>query len=218
MYAKAAVAVMQTHRARNYFPQKVQDNAVIIPNPIAVKTVATAQRKHRIVTAGRLTGQKNQKMLIDAFSVLHKIHPEYTLDIYGDGPLKENLQQQIDSLGLIQAVTLKGNVPNIHEQIADAEIFALPSNYEGLSNALLEAMMMGLPVISTDCAGSDEVIRNGENGLLIPVGDQKALENALEQLIADQTFSARLGQTAKEDSAQYAVDSVIAQWREAIEG
>lgn len=218
LYAKADTVVLQTKRARDYFPEKVWKNSQIIPNPISVKCLAQPQRKHRIVTAGRLNAQKNQAMLIRAFASIHQTHPEYILDIYGEGALRETLQQQIDTLGLTAAVTLRGNVPNIHEQIADAEIFVLPSDFEGLSNALLEAMMMGLPCVATSCAGCDEVIRSGENGLLIPVGDQRALENALERLIADPAFAVRLGETAKADAAGFAVDQVIEKWREAIEG
>lgn len=218
VYKKCALTVMQTARAKSYFPQAVQDNSVIIPNPISVKCFAMPQRKHRIVTAGRLNAQKNQAMLIRAFATIHKTHQSYTLDIYGEGALRETLQQQIDELGLTEVVSLKGNVPNIHEEMADAEIFVLPSDFEGLSNALLEAMMMGLPCVATNCAGCDEVIRSGENGLLIPVGDQRALEKALEQLIADPELAHKLGKTAKADSAQFAVDAVIEQWRKAIEG
>lgn len=218
LYANADAVVLQTKRARDYFPEKVRKNSQIIPNPIAVKCVAESPKKRRIVTAGRLNPQKNQAMLIRAFASIYQKHPEYTLDIYGEGALRENLQQQIDDLGLKDAVTLRGNSPNIHEQIADAEIFVLPSDFEGLSNALLEAMMMGLPCIATNCAGCDEVIRNGENGLLIPVGDQRALEKALEQMIADPVFAVRLGDTAKADSVQFAVNEVIEKWREAIEG
>lgn len=218
VYAKGTVTVLQTLRAKNYFPTKVQNNAVVIPNPIQIKAEVAQQRKHRIVTAGRLTEQKNHKMLIYAFAQIHKDYPEYSLDIYGEGPLQDALQQQIDDLNLAEAVTLKGNVPNIHTQIADAEIFVLSSDFEGLSNALLEAMMMGHACISTDCAGSDEVIRDGENGLLIPVCDQKALESALERLIAEPDFALELGKAAKEDSKQFTVDSVMSQWRKAIEG
>ena len=218
VYEKSHLTVFQTERARNYFSEKIQKNSVIIPNPVQVKAVAANRRKHRIVTAGRLMPQKNHKMLIDAFAQLHKLHSEYTLDIYGEGPLQEVLQQQIDSLELTAAVTLKGNVPNIHEQMADAEIFVLSSDFEGLSNALLEAMMMGLPCISTDCAGSDEAICNGENGLLVPVGDTKALLDAMEQLVANPDFARRLGDTAREGSSQYSVDYVIDRWRKAIEG
>ena len=218
VYQKSSLTVMQTERARGYFPKAVQDNSVIIPNPICVKCEASESKRRRIVTAGRLMPQKNQKMLIDAFSTIHKTHPEYVLDIYGEGSLRETLQQRIDDLGLTDAVALKGNVLNIHEEIADAELFVLPSDFEGLSNALLEAMMMGLPCIATNCAGCDEVIRSGENGILIPVGDQRALEKAMEKLITDSALAAQLGKTAKEDSAQFAVDAVIKKWREAIEG
>ncbi len=218
VYKNSTLTVMQTDRAKSYFPKEVQDNSVIIPNPVSVKCEAVEIKRKRIVTAGRLSPQKNQKMLIDAFSTVHKTHPEYILDIYGEGSLRENLQQQIDELGLTDVVALRGNIPNIHEQIADAEVFVLPSDFEGLSNALLEAMMMGLPCIATNCAGCDEVIRNGENGLLIPVGDQRALEKALEQMIADPVFAVRLGDTAKADSVQFAVNEVIEKWRKAIEG
>lgn len=218
LYARADKLVLQTKRARDYFPENVRKNSQIIPNPIAVKCLAQPRRKHRIVTAGRLNPQKNQAMLIRAFASVHKNHPEYTLDIYGEGALQETLQQLISSLGLEQAITLKGNVLGIHEAMADAEIFVLPSDFEGLSNALLEAMMMGLCCIATNCAGCDEVIENGENGILIPVGDQNALEKALEQLIADPELTQKLGENAKETSSQYAVDAVIEKWHKAIEG
>ena len=218
VYEKANLVVFQTRRARDYFPENIRRNGVIIPNPIQVKALAAPARTHRIVTAGRLMPQKNQKMLIDAFACLHQARPEYTLDIYGEGPLTDTLQRQIDSLGLTEAVTLRGNVSDIHQQMADAQMFVLPSDFEGLSNALLEAMMMGLPCISTDCAGSDEAIQSGENGLLIPVGDTQALAEAMERLAADGAFAEKLGAAARESAQQYTLDRVIDRWRKAIEG
>ena len=218
VYGKSALTVMQTERARNYFPHTVRKNSVVIPNPISVKTLATVQRRHRIVTAGRLEPQKNQRMLIAAFANIYAHCPEYSLDIYGEGTLRETLQQQINELGLSAVVKLKGNVPNIHEQIADAEMFVLSSDFEGLSNALLEAMMMGIPCISTRCAGSDEVIRDGENGFLVAVGNQMELEEAMRRLINEPALSERIGEAAKVDSAQFTVDCVTTQWRKVIEG
>jgi len=170
LYSKCDKTVLQTKRVMNYFPENIRNNSIIIPNPIQVSTMAFRKRKKRIVTAGRLMPQKNQAMLIEAFSKLHEIHSDYVLDIYGEGPLKSILQEKINTLGLSNVVRLKGNVPDIHEQIADAEMFVLPSDFEGLSNALLEAMMMGLACISTNCAGSDEVITDGQNGIpFIPI-------------------------------------------------
>ena len=218
LYSKSDKTVLQTKRVMSYFPETVQKNSVIIPNPIQVSTTASTQRKKRIVTAGRLMPQKNQSMLIDAFSKLHELHSDYTLDIYGEGQLKNALQEKINTLRLSNVVCLKGNVPDIHEQIADAEMFVLSSDFEGLSNALLEAMMMGIACISTNCAGSDEAITDGENGLLIPVGDTHKLAQAMLKLIEDRSLMEQLGKTAKESSGRYSVENVMMQWREAIEG
>lgn len=217
VYPRAKKIVFQNKYQQSCFSKKLAHKSIVISNPIKVEKEAMEIKQNRIVTAGRLMPQKNQKMLIDAFASIHKSYPDYILDIYGEGPLRENLQQQINELGLTDAVTLKGNVLNIHEEMADARIFVLPSDFEGLSNALLEAMMMGLPCIATNFSGCDEVIRDGKNGLLIPVGDQRKLENTLERLITNVDYASVLAKQAKADSAQYAVESVIAKWREAIE-
>ena len=111
-----------------------------------------------------------------------------------------------------------GNVPNIHEQISDANAFVLSSDYEGLSNALLEAMMMGLPCISTDCAGSDEYINNYENGLLVPIGDKDALASAMLEVLENKELSSRLGNNARKASATFAKDNVLNRWFELISG
>lgn len=218
IYQRANKIVFQNKYQQTCFSSKLLGKSAIIPNPIQVKKEALEQRSHRIVTVGKLMHQKNQKMLINAFSAVYKKHPEYILDIYGEGVLRNELQQQIDSLGLTEVVTLRGNVLDIHEQIADAEIFVLPSDFEGLSNALLEAMMMGFPCVAANYPGCDEVICDGKNGLLVPVGNQGELEKSLEKLISDPELAARLGKTAKEDSVQFAVATVIEKWREAIEG
>lgn len=217
IYATSSVCVLQTKRVWNYFPEKVQKNSVIIPNPISVMHYAKEERKCKIVTAGRLEPQKNQSMLIEAFAEIHKMYPEYTLEIFGEGKLEKELQQKINDLGLEDAAFLKGNVLNIHECMSNAKIFVLPSNFEGLSNALLEAMMMGLPCISTNCAGSDEAINHMENGILIDVGDKEALIKAMELLISDKELNKKIGCAAKKSSEYYYVDNVIDEWRKIIE-
>lgn len=218
VYANGDVTVLQTKRARDYFPEKVRKNSVIIPNPIAVKCTVVQQRRDRIVTAGRLTKQKNQAMLIEAFAVLRKRYPKYTLDIYGEGPLQEELQAKIDALGLKGGAVLKGNVPNIHEEMADAEIFVLPSDFEGLSNALLEAMMMGLPCIATNCSGCDEVIEDGKNGLLIQVGDKNGLVKALTTLIEDSEYRTAIAKNAQQSAQRFYVETIIDEWNQVICG
>ena len=216
-YAKSAVTVLQTERAKRYFPKAVQSNSIIIGNPISVKCEALGIRKNKIVTAGRLTAQKNHKMLIEAFCEVHKNHPEYTLEIYGEGPLRAELEALVRDKGLDGAIFLPGNVPNLHERISDAKMFVLSSDYEGLSNALLEAMMMGLPCVSTDCSGSDEVIENGKNGLLIPVGDKEKLVEALTTLVENHEYRECLGARAKASVEKYKVENVIKQWTDVIE-
>lgn len=219
IYKHANTVIFQTKRAKLYFPQNVQKNGCIISNPISVSTTCldNSKTKCRIVTAGRLTHQKNQKMLIDAFASVVKVHPDYYLDIYGNGPLKDELTQYIEEMRLTDKIKLQGNVPNLHEQIADAQIFVLPSDFEGLSNALLEAMMMGFPVISTSCAGSDEIIVNDENGILIPVKDVKELEKQLNRLIEDKNLRKRLSINAKKSVEYCKVENIITQWNEVIQ-
>ncbi|MBO7303957.1 MAG: glycosyltransferase family 4 protein [Clostridia bacterium] len=217
-YAKCDCTVLQTQRAWKYFPKSVQKNSVIIANPISVKCEAADTRKNKIVTAGRLTEQKNHKMLIEAVAEIHKKHPDYTLEIYGEGPLRASLEELARANGLDNAVLLPGNVANLHERMSDAKIFVLSSDYEGLSNALLEAMMMGLPCISTDCAGSDEAITNGENGLLIPVGDKGNLVEALTKLIDDEELRERIGAQAKLSTEEYKVENIIKKWDDVIKG
>lgn len=215
-YSTADKVIFQTQRARNYFSKKIQENSCIIGNPICVATEKAAAYSHRIVTAGRMTEQKNQAMLISAFAEIHESHPEYRLTIYGDGPLMEQLKEQRNTLNLEDAVDFPGNVPNLHEQMADAEIFVLPSNFEGLSNALLEAMMMGLPVIATNCAGCDEVIENGKNGLLIQVGDQNGLVGALNTLIEDEEYRTVIARNGQQSVQRFRVDEIIHEWDQVI--
>ena len=128
----------------------------------------------------------------------------------------EQLKEQRNTLNLEDAVDFPGNVPNLHEQMADAEIFVLPSNFEGLSNALLEAMMMGLPVIATNCAGCDEVIENGKNGLLIQVGDQNGLVEALHTLIENEEYRNAIAKNGQKSVQRFQVDAIIQTWEQVI--
>ena len=205
VYAKSTITVLQTERARQYFGEKIKKNSVIIPNPIQIKAYADADFKFRIVTAGRLSKQKNHTMLINAFKAVHDKHPDFSLAIYGEGSERKSLEELVAKLGLTGIVELPGNVSDIHDKTKDAYMFVLSSDYEGLSNALLEAMMMGLPCISTDCSGSDEAITDGENGLLIPIGDTEQLTVAMLNLIENQEYRNKIGAAAKIVADKYKV-------------
>ena len=217
IYAHSDCCVLQTKRAYDYFPDRVKTKSTIIPNPVSVETSATYGGK-RIVASGRLETQKNHRMLISAFSDIHKDFPDWRLDIYGEGNERKNLESLIKDLGLERSVSLKGNVPDLHKQMADADLYVLSSDFEGLSNALIEAMMMGLPCISTDCSGSDEIITDRQDGIIVPVGDKASLEEAMRLLMSDRDLALDMGKKARLSARRFKTDYVIEKWRKAIEG
>mgnify|MGYP002479589515 CR=1 FL=1 len=217
LYPLAHCVVFQTRWAQSCFSKKIQKKSVIIPNPIQVTLQTSKEKKKKIVAVGRLVEQKNHAMLIRAFKRVHYVHPEYKLYIYGEGDLRDALTKLIQELSLSEAVFLPGKVDNIHEEIADAEMFVLASNYEGLSNALLEAMMIGLPCISTKCAGSNEVINNNHNGILVNLGSEEELVKAICALINDRELAYKLSQNGKKIVESMSADNVIPKWEQTIE-
>lgn len=218
VYANATVSVLQTERVRNFFPEKVRQNSVIIYNPVTVKCHAELEREKVIVTAGRLEKQKNHKMLISVFENFHTYFNDYKLVIYGEGTLRRELENLVKEKDLENAVFLPGVVSDIQEKEANAEMFVLSSDFEGMSNALMEAMAIGLPCITTDCAGSDELIENKKNGLLIKVGDEQGLLDAMLYMAKNREKAEAMGRAARIFSSVFATENVIAKWREAIEG
>lgn len=217
LYPKAKSVVFQTKRAKAYFESHELSNATIMVNPISVKCLARKPTPGKIVTVGRLAEQKNHKLLIDAFYKTLVEVPYANLFIYGDGVLKERLINQIEVLSISKHVHLMGNVSDIHEQIADAELFVLSSDYEGLSNALLEALKMGLTCITTNCAGSDEYIINQENGLIVNVGDKDGLATAMIELLQDRKQAKILGEEAYRRSRAFDKEVVLNQWYKLID-
>lgn len=217
LYPKADAVVFQTRRAAGYFERLKLKNTCIITNPISVKCCTTTPIKGKIVSAGRLMPQKNHKLLIDSVVEVHKTIPYVKLFIYGDGYMREELEEYAHTLGADKYVCFMGNVSNIHEEISDAELFVLSSDYEGLSNALLEAMMMGLPCISTDCAGSDEYIENGENGLLVPVKSKTDMVSAIFEVLENDELRMKLKNNAINKAAEYKKEKVMKIWNALIE-
>lgn len=213
-YKKANAVVFQTKRAAAHFPKL--KNAVIIPNPILEMKNKEERNENKVVSVGRLMPQKNQKMLIGAFSKVLASHPDAFLEIYGEGELRQELQSQIDTLGINEKVKLMGNHENVLDLIKDAGVFCMSSNYEGLSNALLEAMTLGLPCISTDCAGADEYIVNGENGYLVPVADQEKMAEAISNLVGNKARQSQFSENVLESAKVFSFDSVMKKWDDVI--
>ena len=215
--ALADHVVFQTREVQAMYNRHIQAYSSILPNPVFVTCKASACRKARIVNVARLHPNKNQKMLICAFSRFSVQHPEYVLELYGNGELEESLNQLAQDLGIFEKVIFHGNVENVHEQIADAGMFVLSSNVEGMPNALLEAMMMGLPCISTNCTGAKEVIQNGENGILVDVGDTDALAEAMEYMAEHPGFAEKCRKKAMETVKPFQKDEAMKQWLELVQ-
>lgn len=179
--------VFQTPEASMCYGKRANRLSIVIPNPIMDKLPEPLfdNTRKEIVTVGRLSHEKNQMMLIDAFAEFHKLYPDYKLIIYGSGPLEKNLRKSIDDYKISDAATIVKGKQNISELINGAELFVLPSNTEGMPNALIEAMSMGIQSISTNCPiyGPKMLINHGENGYLVPVRDTNALLDQMKYAV-----------------------------------
>lgn len=222
LYPLADGFVFQTKDAQDYFDNKIKNNSIIIPNPISEEFLHETylpERKKEIVSVGRLFPQKNHKLLIDAFKIVHEKFPDFTLKIYGKGILKEALQLQIRELHLEKSVYLMGEVLNIKQVIKDASLFVLSSNSEGMPNALMEAMALGLPVISTDCpcGGPKYLIQDGVNGLLVKVGDKQDMADKIMLLLENSAQSETMAQNAMHIVEQINPDHIYNEWKNYIQ-
>lgn len=211
--------VVQTQAIKAYYSQSIQRRTSIIPNPITEKVFeqpTNVNKKRRIISVGRLYDQKNQKMMISAFSQIANQYPDYTMVIYGEGPLRQELEDYIKSLGMEYKVLLPGRTDNIVEELYNSEIFCLSSDYEGMSNALLEAVCVGMPVISTRVSGVDDILINGENGLVVEVGDVDGLVVAFQTLLNDKELCGKFSKYNKQISVNYKIEKIVDDWEALI--
>ena len=220
LYCFAAGVVVQTKKNKAYFSKSVQKKSRVIYNPIDLKENARSalktEKEKKIVTAGRLMPQKNQKMMIEAFAAVHKKYPDYKLVIYGEGPSREELEELVKTLELEQSVLLPGNIQDIHDKIKSAEIFVLSSDYEGMPNALIEAMCLGLPSISTKVSGATDLIKDHENGILTEPDSKEQLEAAMLELIEQKNLAEKLGANAAKLNEELEVSKIMQQWTDFI--
>ena len=211
--------ILQTARVKDFFPKAVQKKSVILKNPLNpsfLEQKPAPQRDNMIVAAGRLDENKNHAMLIHAFAKIAGEYPELKLVIYGEGELRESLTQLAAEKELTDRITLPGSIDNVAEEIGRAKIFVLTSNTEGMPNSIIEAMVLGTPVISTDCpcGGPATLINDGENGLLVPVGDAYALADAMRRLLADEGLANKISQNARRLAEELSPERVDREWLE----
>ena len=179
-------------------------------------TQYTGEREKIIVTTGRLNKHKNHSLLICAFKRIVAFFPDYRIIIYGEGPERLNDEILIRKLGLQEYVLLPGTTNNVPEKIYKASLYVLTSDFEGMPNSLMEAMALGLPCISTDCpcGGPRELIVSGKNGMLVPVGDEDALANAMKKLLNDERYAIELGKNAMKIREELSMDIICRKWYE----
>lgn len=217
----ASDAVFQTLAAKEYYFGK-KDKGFIIPNPLYLEDMPAANQgmnmSFRIISAGRLSRQKNYELLIRAFVKVHAKYPRYTLTIFGEGEKRKDLETLISDLGLIDSVFLPGIENNIFTQMQNAECFVMSSLYEGMPNALIEAMAMGLPVITTDYSeGRGTVVDDKKNGLIVPRNNENALSDAMMFFIENQKDAEKMGKRASAIRERLDSNLICKQWLNCIE-
>lgn len=206
LYPKATRVVLQTKDAAQAFSQTEPQlgDLAVIPNPIpavlaSLPLAAQVEKTTncRLVAMGRLVPAKQFDQLINAFALLADEFPEWTLHIYGEGPERENLTRRAELVGLKDRIFFPGRTEAPWQDLAQAQLFALTSAYEGFPNVLLEAMTLGLPCVTVDCpSGPKELSNQGRDASLVLMDNEQVLRHALRELMADPRLRGVLGQRA----------------------
>jgi len=205
--------VVLTEKSKALWPEL--SNVVVIPDPLpfTVDKKSSLQYK-RVITIGRYTYQKGYDMLLKAWAIVEKQHPDWSLAIYGMGDRKP-FEKQVYTLGLDKnRIQLNGPVDNVCKEYLNSSIFVLTSRFEGFGLVIIEAMSCGVPVVAFSCKmGPDEIITNGNDGYLVPVDDINGLSNKISSLIKNQDLRNQFGRAASENSQRYNIDKIASQWK-----
>lgn len=217
LYNRADYIVCQTKEIVDYFPKPLRKKCLVIPNPInpEISNPYDGERDKRIVMVGRLNCQKNYPLAFDAFKSVADRFDGYVLEVYGDGPLKIQLQNYINRIGMEDKIILKGHVNKLFEKIKTASLYIMSSDYEGMPNALMEAMALGLPCISTnhDGGGALSLIKDHENAIIVPKNDAQALSKAIVEVIESPGLVEKLHKNSSEYiRSNYCIENIYQQW------
>ncbi len=213
-YPLARGVVVQTERARRFFPRWLRPRVHVIPNPVpAPAALPAGPREPLVLGLGRLERLKGFDLLLRAFARIAPRHPGWRVCILGEGQARAELERLVQECGLESRAALPGLVAAPGPWLARAEVFALPSRFEGFPNALCEAMAHGLAVVACDCpSGPAEIIRPGVDGLLVPAENVDALAQTLDALLGDEALRRRLAAQAPEVLERFSVPTVMAAW------
>ena len=210
--------VVQTKDIKAFYPEFIQKKTSIIYNPVS-ETVFHLQdepKENVIISVGKLDGQKNQKLLINAFARIADKFPEWKLVIYGEGPERNALESLVERLKIKDKISLPGRCETVIEEMNKAKVFAFSSDFEGMSNAILEAVCVGLPVVTTNVSGAAELVKDGEGGFVVPIRNGKALADALRTILLDEKLREKMAQENKARAKEFKLDMIVDQWESLI--
>lgn len=219
---KASGWVFQTPTVLEWYkPYLGKASTAIIPNAIdkmLPDRIEDIEPEKTIVSVGRLHYAKRFDNLIKAYARIAPSFPDYKLVIFGDGGKRDELEGLIDELSLSDKVQLPGFRTGVNSEIKNASLYVLSSDYEGMPNALIEAMAMGLPCVATDCdgGGARSLIENEKNGLLVPKDDVTAIARAMKRMLLDREFAECCGREARKICERLSPEKIYGKWEDFI--
>ena len=223
LYPQASYVTVLTEESLGHFSSVAGIRGRVIPNavmpPVFSSCEEIPQQKHgRLLLAmGRLDHGKGFDLLLRAFALVAERHPDWTLEILGEGPVRPYLESIVQRLGLAERVRLPGFTRRPFDAMRRADLFALSSLDEGFPNVLLEAMACGVAVVSFDCpSGPRHIIRHGVDGILVPPRDAQAMAAAFDRLMGDEAERNRLAARAPEVIERFGAEKVMSMWEELV--
>ena len=212
-FNRADKYVFQTPQAMAYYSDSIQARGVVIPNPVkSLKRTCERTPDNRIVNVARLDiNQKRQDLLINAFNLISTKYPDITLHFYGDGEDETRLKEMAKGN---ERIVFEGVTNDVVKDIQNARMFVLTSDFEGIPNALIEAMSLGVPCISTKCSpgGAELLIQNDEDGLLVPCGDSASLSDAIRGFLNDPVLAECCGHKAMSINDRFSESAIFSLW------
>lgn len=208
--------VVQTEEMKEYFPKSIQKKTIVIPNPVddsfLGETVLMSERDDVIISVGRLAPQKDFTSLIKAFASFADRFPSYSLVIFGEGPQRKELEELIERLNINNRVRLPGRSNDLFNQLSRAKVFVQTSKFEGMSNAVIEAVCSGLPVVTTEVSGAKHMVKDRENGFIVSIGNVEGIANRIVYLLSNQDLLASYSSASYNMRDSYRIDTISSQW------